>query len=152
MDARDPELDRTIDDGRALLGRDPAAAHALFALAARKSLNDPRAMSHFGLTLVLVEGDRQRGVRYCEEAVRRGRPSQELLLNLARALIFMRQKGHAMRALRRAEELSPGDPGVLQELIQIGLRRRPPIPLLPRDFFLNRWVGWLTWRFSQGRR
>jgi hypothetical protein len=152
MAARDFELDRAIDDGRALLSRDPVAAHALFAWAARRRMSDPRALSHYGLTLVLVEGDKQRGVRFCEEAVRRCPASTELLLNLARALVDTRHKGLAVRALQRAESLSPGDPDVREELLQIGLRRRPPIPFLPRGFFLNRWVGKLTWRLAPGRR
>jgi hypothetical protein len=38
---------------------------------------------------------------------------------------------------------------VLAELSQIGLRRKPLLPFLPRSFFLNRWLGRLTWRLSR---
>ena len=144
-----PELDRLIDEGRALLERDPRAAHALFEKAWLRNLNDARVLSHFGLTLVMVEGDRQRGIRFCEEAVRRGPPTSEFLINLARALVQTRNKEQAVRALVKAQDLAPDDPRVRDEFETLGLRRTPPIPFLPRSFFLNRWLGRLTWRLRR---
>lgn len=145
------ELDRLIDEGRALLESDTKAAHALFERAWLRNLNDVRVLSHFGLTLVLVDGDRQRGIRFCEEAVRRGPPTSEFLINLARALVQTRNKEQAVRALKRAGELAPTDPRVQDAFELLGLRRRPPIPFLPRSFFLNRWLGRLTWRLRRHR-
>ncbi|MFL5398231.1 MAG: tetratricopeptide repeat protein, partial [Myxococcales bacterium] len=110
-----------------------------------------RILSNYGLTLVLVEGDRQRGIRFCEEAVRRGPLTSEMLVNLARALVVTRNKEQAVRALRRAQELSPADPRVGREFLALGLRRPAPIPWLPRTFFLNKWIGKLTWRLSKKR-
>ena len=147
-----PEVDRIIDDGRSLLESDPKAAHAIFERAWRKNLNDPRVLSNFGLTLVLVEGDRQRGIRFCEEAVRRGLLTTETLVNLAKALVVTRNKEQAVRALRKAMELAPDDPRVGEEFAALGLRRPPPIPWLPRDFFLNKWLGKLSWKLSRGAR
>ena len=106
-------------------------------------------LSNYGLTLVLVEGDRQRGIRFCEEALRRGLQTTETLVNLARALVVTRNKEQAVRALRKAMELSPDDPRVTAEFAALGLRRPPPIPWLPRSFFLNKWIGKLTWKFSR---
>ena len=146
-----PELDRLIDEGRALLDADPRAAHALFEKAWLRNLNDARVLSHFGLTLVLVEGDRQRGIRFCEEAVRRGPPTSEFLINLARALVQTRNKEQAVRALVRAQELAPDDPRVRDEFETLGLRRAPTIPFLPRSFFLNKWLGKLSWRLRRTR-
>lgn len=146
------EIDRIIDDGRSLLEADPKAAHEIFTKAWRRNLNDPRVLSNYGLTLVLVEGDRQRGIRFCEEALRRGLQTTETLVNLAKALVVTRNKEQAVRALRKAMELAPDDPRVGQEFAALGLRRPPPIPWLPRDFFLNKWIGKLTWKFSRRYR
>ncbi|HEY4885547.1 MAG TPA: tetratricopeptide repeat protein [Myxococcales bacterium] len=146
------EVDRIIDDGRSLLDLDPRAAHDIFEKAWRRNLNDPRVLSNYGLTLVLVEGDRQRGIRFCEEALRRGMQTTETLVNLARALVVTRNKEQAVRALRKAMELSPDDPRVVTEFAALGLRRPPPIPWLPRDFFLNKWIGKLTWKYSRRAR
>jgi len=146
------DLDRIIDEGRSLLDLDPRAAHDIFEKAWRRNLNDPRVLSNYGLTLVLVEGDRQRGIRFCEEALRRGLQTTETLVNLAKALVVTRNKEQAVRALRKAMELAPDDPRVGQEFAALGLRRPPPIPWLPRNFFLNRWIGRLTWRWSRRYR
>jgi tetratricopeptide (TPR) repeat protein len=146
------ELDRMIDDGRALMETDPRAAHAVLEKAYRKNLNDPRVLSNYGLTLVMVEGDRQRGIRFCEEAVRRGLLTTEALVNLAKALVQTRNKEQAVRALRRAMELAPDDPRVGEEFAALGLRRPPVIAWLPRDFFLNKWLGRFTWWFSRRHR
>jgi Tetratricopeptide repeat len=83
--------------------------------------------------------------------VRRGPLTTEMLVNLARALVVTRNKEQAVRALHRALELAPNDPRVRQEFLTLGLRRPPPIPWLPRNFFLNKWLGRLTWKLS-GRR
>ena len=146
-----PETDRMVDEGRALLDQDPKAAHALFEKAYRRNPNDVRVLANFGLTLVLVERDRQRGIRFCEEAVRRGRPTTEVLVNLARALVQTRNKEQAVRALRRAQELAPDDPRVGAEFVALGLRRVPTLPFLPRNFILNKWLGRLTWRLTRKR-
>jgi len=146
------EIDRIIDEGRALLETDVKAAHEIFQQAWRRNLNDPRVLSNYGLTLVLVEGDRQRGIRFCEESLRRGLQTTESLVNLAKALVVTRNKEQAVRALRKAMELAPDDPRVGQEFAALGLRRRPIIPWMPRSFFLNRWLGKLTWRWSRRYR
>ena len=146
------EIDRIIDEGRALLETDPKEAHEIFTRAWRRNLNDPRVLSNYGLTLVLVEGDRQRGIRFCEEALRRGLQTTETLVNLAKALVVTRNKEQAVRALRKAMELAPDDPRLGAEFAALGLRRPPPFPFLPRTFFLNKWVGWLTWRWSRRYR
>lgn len=143
------ELSRILDEGRTLFETDPKAAHRIFEKAYRRNLNDSRVLSNYGLTLVVVEGDRQRGIRFCEEAVRRGPVTTEMLVNLAKALVHTRNKEQAVRALRRAQELAPDDPRVGAEFVALGLRRPPPIPWLPRGFFLNRWIGLLTWRWSR---
>ena len=142
---------RLVDEGRALLENDVdiPGAHALFERAYLMNLNDLRVMSHYGLTLVLVEGDRQRGIRFCEEAVRRGPVTSELLINLARALVLTRNKEQAVRALVKAQQLAPDDPAVRESFSALGLRRSPPISWLPRNFFLNRWLGRLTWRLRR---
>jgi hypothetical protein len=146
------DVQRWVDEGRTWLEKDARGAHALFEKAHRRNTNDTRAMSHYGLTLVLVEGDRQRGILFCEEAVRRGPPTTELLTNVARALVATRNKEQAVRALRRAQELAPDDPRVTQAFIELGLRRTLFIPWLPRGFFLNKWIGRLTWWLQRERR
>jgi tetratricopeptide (TPR) repeat protein len=143
------ELTLLLEEGRALLDQKPEAAHQKFEAAYRRNLNDVRVLSYYGLTLVVVDGDRQRGIRFCEEAARRGPLTTELLVNLAKALVLTRNKEQAVRALRKAQDLAPDDPRIGREFLALGLRRKPPIAFLPRSFFLNRWIGMLTWRFAR---
>ncbi len=140
---------RLVEDGRALFETDLRAAHLLFERAYLLNLNDLRCMSHYGLTLVMVEGDRQRGIRFCEEAARRDPRNSELLINLARALVQTRNKEQAVRALAKAQELAPDNPSVREAFQLLGLRRPPVIAWLSRDFFLNRWLGRLSWRLRR---
>jgi hypothetical protein len=63
-----------------------------------------------------------------------------------------RNKEQAVRALRKAIELAPNDPRVRAEFAALGLRRPPPIPWMPREFFLNKWIGMLTWKYSKKYR
>jgi tetratricopeptide (TPR) repeat protein len=139
------EVNTLCDEGRALLAEDPKAAHAKFEQAWLKDRNDLRALSHYGLTLVLVEKDRDRGLGFCEQAARRLPQDAERLINLARALVSTRNKEQAVRALKKAQELDVADPRVAEAFCSLGLRRRPPFSSLPRSFFLNRWIGRLTW-------
>ena len=147
----DVELAALIESGREALEKNVQEAHAAFEKAYRRNINDVRVLSNYGLTLVLVEGDRQRGIRFCEEAVRRGPITSEMLINLAKALVVTRNKEQAVRALRRAQELAPDDPRVGQEFLALGQRRPPPKPRRPRTIFLNKWIGKLTWRLSKKR-
>jgi hypothetical protein len=41
---------------------------------------------------------------------------------------------------------------VTAEFVALGLRRPPPIPWLPRNFILNKWIGKLTWKWSRRAR
>lgn len=140
------------DEGRTLLSQDLQAAHAKFEQAWLKDRNDLRALSHYGLTLVLVEKDRDRGLSFCEEAARRSPQSVERLINLAHALVATRSKGQAVRALKKAQVLDEADPRIDEAFSSLGLRRRPLLPALPRSFFLNHWLGRLTWWIRHRRQ
>jgi tetratricopeptide (TPR) repeat protein len=113
-----------------------------FEAAHRLDLNDATAMSVHGMAIAMVQHRYQQGIVFCEEAVRRSGPSPFLLVNLAKAYLAARNRREAVRALRRALARSGGtDERARAELAALGLRRNPPIPFLPRSFFLNRWLG-----------
>src|SRR2546428_11782109 len=146
------DVDRILDEGRSLLDLDPRAAHEIFEKACRRNLNDPRVLSNYGLTLVLVEGDRQRALRFCGEALRRGLHTTEPRAHQVRAPVATRNNEPAGPAPPQALELSPDDPRVSAEFAALGLRRPPPIPWLPRSLFLNKWIGQATSQVSRTQR
>ncbi len=137
-----------LQDGLArYLARDLPGAHAAFEAAHRRATKDPRAMSWYGLTLVVVERNLSLGALYCDEALRAAGPQPELLLNQARVQLFMGHRERAVRAIARGLELSPEDPALRAAQDAMGWRRRPAVPFLSRDNPLNVWLGRLRHRW-----
>ena len=124
-------------------------AHQLFERAHRRSASDPRIMSWYGLTLVVVERNSNLGLLYCDQAIRQAGPEAELLLNQARAHLALGQRERAVRAIARGLERWPGDPSLRAAQASMGWRRRPVLPFLSRNNPVNRWMGGLRHRWAR---
>jgi hypothetical protein len=135
----------------AFQARDAAGAHGAFERAHRRDPRDPRYMSWYGVTLVLVEKNSSLGVSLCDQAVRSAGPDPDLLLNQARVHLALNQRERAVRALLRGLELFPHDPRLLLARDAIGIRRTPVIPFLARKNPLNRFLGRIRHRWHQRR-
>jgi tetratricopeptide (TPR) repeat protein len=131
----------------AFLGGDTSSAHAAFERAHRRDPRDPRYMSWYGLTLVLVERNSSLGVVLCDQALRGAGSDPDLILNLARVHLALNQRERTVRALQRGLELWPDHPGLLYARDALGWRRSPVVPFLSRNSTLNRWLGHLRKRF-----
>jgi tetratricopeptide (TPR) repeat protein len=130
---------------------DVREAHAHFERAHRRDPADPRTMSWYGVTLVLVEKNWSLGVLYCDQALRLTGPEPELFLNQARAHLALGQRERAVRAIARGLSANPHDPALKLAHSSMGWRRRPVLPCLPRSNPLNRWLGKLRHRWSGSR-
>jgi Flp pilus assembly protein TadD len=151
-----PELAGTAEaayeEGKAaFLARDVAAAHQAFERAHRKDPRDPRFMSWYGLTLVLVERNSNLGVSLCDQALRVGGPDVDLLLNQARTHLALNQRIRSVRAIERGLELFPSDPRLAAARDALGQRRAPVLPFLSRRNPLNVYLGRLRHRWNQRR-
>ena len=136
------EAHALLDDGaRRFEAQDLEGAHAIFERAHRRAGNDPRTMSWYGVTLVLVEKNSNLGMLYCDQALRIAGPSPELLLNQARAFLALHQRERAYRAIHRGITQWPDHPALRLAQDAMGWRRRPVLPCLGRGNFLNRWLG-----------
>jgi tetratricopeptide (TPR) repeat protein len=133
----------------AFAARDLEAAHRLFERAHRRDPRHPRAMSWYGVTLVLVERNSALGVSLCDQAVRQCGPEPELALNQARVHLSLNQRERAVKALFRALEARPGEPSLLAAQAAMGVRRPPVIGFLSRGNPLNRLLGRLRHRWLQ---
>jgi tetratricopeptide (TPR) repeat protein len=134
----------------AFRARDLTAAHLAFERAHRRDPRHLRAMSWYGVTLVLVERNSALGVSLCDQALRPG-PDPELLLNLARVHLALASRERTVRALERGLRVAPGDPALLAAQAALGSRRPPVLPLLARSNPLNRLLGGLRHRWSRRR-
>jgi len=132
----------------AFLCGDLSTAHASFERAHRRDPRDPRYMSWYGLTLVLVERNSNLGVLLCDQALRGAGADPDLLLNQARVHLALNQRERTVRALQRGLELWPDHPGLLSARDALGWRRRPVLPFLSRNSPLNVWLGRLRNRFA----
>lgn len=133
----------------AFQARDLTAAHLAFERAHRKDPRQPRAMSWYGVTLVLVERNSALGLSLCDQALRPG-PEPELLLNLARVHLALNSRERAVKAVGRGLQAFPDHPGLQAAQAALGSRRAPVLPLLGRGNPLNRLLGRLRHRW--GRR
>lgn len=150
MRERSRDVRQLIRQG--LASKDPAEQLRCFQRAHERDLNDPAAMSFYGMALAEVQHHYQQGIVFCEEAVRRMGPNPDLLVNLAKAYLAAKNKREAVRALRRAMARAMGEEErVRAELAALGLRRPPVIPFLPRTFFLNKYLGILRHRLLTRR-
>jgi tetratricopeptide (TPR) repeat protein len=138
------------EEGRAaFVARDLDAAHRAFERAHRRDGRDPRFMSWYGVTLVLVERNSSLGIELCDQALRLAGPDPELLLNQARIHLALKQRERAVRAIVRGLELFPGDVRLVAARDAVGIRRPPVIPFLSRNNPLNRVLGRLRHRWKE---
>jgi Flp pilus assembly protein TadD len=138
------------EEGRAAFAaRDVAGAHQAFERAHRRDGRDPRFMSWYGVTLVLVERNSSLGVELCDQALRLAGPDPELLLNQARIHLSLKQRERAVRAIVRGLELFPEDPRLVAARDAMGIRRPPVVRFLSRKNPLNRLLGRLRHRWKE---
>jgi hypothetical protein len=133
----------------AFLARDLEAAHAAFERAYRRDSRDPRFMSWYGVTLVIVERNSNLGVQLCDQALRSGGVDPELLLNSARVHVALNQRERAVRAVARGLELWPEDDRLRAARDALGIRRAPVISFLSRGNPINRVLGRIRHRWQQ---
>lgn len=108
--------------------------------------------SYLGVAMGRVEGRKREAVELCRYAVELAPQDPENRLNLARAYLLIHRRKPAVQQLAVGLRLSPMNKHLRDLREEIGYRRRPFIPFLSRDFFLNRWVGRLTWRLEKQQR
>jgi hypothetical protein len=128
---------------------DASGAHVAFEKAHRREPRDPRYMSWYGLTLVLVERNSNLGVLLCDQALRSAGADPDLLLNQARVHLALNQRERTVKAIQRGLELWPDHAGLLLARESLGWRRRPVLPFLNRNSPLNRLLGRLRHRVAR---
>jgi hypothetical protein len=146
------EAEAILEEGvRRFAGQELEVAHELFERAHRRAGNDPRIMSWYGVTLVLVEKNSNLGMLYCDQALRLAGPTPDLLLNQARAYLALHQRERAYRAIHRGVTQWPDHAALRLAQDAMGWRRRPVLPCLSRANPLNRWLGKMRHRWHNYR-
>jgi tetratricopeptide (TPR) repeat protein len=105
----------------------------------------PKIRSYLGYCIAAQRGQIAEALRLCTSAIEDEPGNPEHHLNMGRVYLSAKKKDEAIAALRKG--LSVGDNSEIKTLLQdLGLRKRPAFPFLPRDHFLNKYMGILLRR------
>ena len=105
-----------------------------------------RLFPDYAVALAGAEKRIEEARQLCAIAIAREPDDAEHLANLARVEVLAGDRGAAVRALRRSEELEPANLLAERLWAEIGRRGAAPIPFLPRESGVNRAVGKLMRR------
>ena len=108
--------------------------------------------SYLGVAMSRAEGRKREGAELARYGVELEPRDPENRLNLARAYLLLHNRRRAVKQLNIGLRISPGNRALSELRERIGYRRRPFIPFLSRDFFLNQWIGRITWRQERQRK
>jgi len=77
----------------------------------------------------------------CESAAKQEFFNPDLYLNLSRVYLQFGRRSEALRYLRRGRMIDPGHDEILRMISDLGLRKTPILPFLPRRHPVNRALG-----------
>lgn len=97
--------------------------------------------SWLGLAIALAERDFEQARTLCESAAKQEFFNPDLYLNLARVYLSVGRRPEALRYLRRGQMIDPGHEAIRHAIGELGLRRVPILPFLPRRHVVNRMLG-----------
>ncbi len=86
-------------------------------------------------------GDLKEAAEMCFRALSSERRNPDVFAALARIYAMGAVRKKAIEAVERGLALSPHHPRLLELRAELGVRRHPPIPFLPRDSRWNIWLG-----------
>jgi len=99
------------------------------------------ALSYYGLCLAKVRRRYAEGAKYCRLSLRVHPREADHYANLSRVYLEANNRREAVDALNRGLRYDPENRELNRILDEIGRRRRPVLRFLPRDNFLNVWLG-----------
>lgn len=138
----DPRALAAYERGRRALAANDLPS-ALSALREAQGLAPDHAQirSGLGLALALAERDFEQARKLCESAAKQEFFNPELYLNLARVYLSVGRRPEALRYLRRGQMIDPGHAAIREAIEELGMRRLPILPFLPRRHVVNRMLG-----------
>lgn len=136
------ELCALCDDARSLLeqGRDAEAVVQLRE-AARRAPDHAQTRSLLGVAVARMPGGFEEARNLCESAARQEFFNPDLYANLAQIYLRVGRRAEALRYLRRGQMIDPGHEGLSAAVSDLGKRRLPVVPFLPRRHPVNRALG-----------
>ncbi|MEZ4278105.1 MAG: hypothetical protein R3F21_00605 [Myxococcota bacterium] len=131
-----------FERGQALLeSGDAAASIELLREAQAAAPEHAQIRSTLGVAMALGTRDFEAARSLCESAAKQEFFNPVLYLNLARVYLSVGRRPEALRYLRRGQMIDPGHVAIREAIHELGLRRVPIVPFLPRRHVVNRMLG-----------
>ncbi len=109
--------------------------------------NTPIIRSYLGYCIAAQRGQIAEALKLCQAAIEADPGTPQHYLNLGRVYLRAKRKDEAIAALRKG--LSTGDNSEIRALLEeLGIRKRPLFPFLPRRHFLNKYAGLILRRLG----
>ena len=137
-----PRAREAFERGRLQLGENDATS-AVASLGEANGLAPEHAQirSFLGLAIALAERDFERSRSLCESAAKQEFFNPDLYLNLAKVYLSVGRRPEALRYLRRGQMIDPGHAEIRDAIAELGMRKLPIVPFLPRRHLVNRMLG-----------
>lgn len=107
--------------------------------------------SYLGFGIAKVQGRHGEGIRVAKLGVELDIHQPESYFLLAETHLLRGDRRSAIGVIENGLLIDASNRGLLELKAQLGLRRRPVLPFLPRRHVLNRWLGKLRHRLLGGR-
>ena len=108
--------------------------------------------SYYGLCIAALRKQYRDAVKYCHLSIKVQRSNVEHYENLGKVHLMARNRKGAVEAFFKGLAVEPNYKPINRILDDIGRRKDPVIPFLPRDNFLNRYFGKLRHENFERRR
>ena len=108
--------------------------------------------SYLGYGIARYERRVKEGLALCQHSIKVQFYEPENYVLLARVYLLRRRRGKAIEALQRALKLNARHPEAIKLAKEVGYRRRPMLPFLPRNNPLNKALGRMRHSVTQGKR
>ena len=107
--------------------------------------------SYLGYGIARYERRGKEGLALCQHAIKIQFYEPENYVLLARVYLLRHRRGKAIEALQRALKLNSRHPEAVKLAKEIGFRRRPVLPFLPRNNPLNKALGRMRHSMRQSK-
>jgi hypothetical protein len=105
--------------------------------------------SYLGYGIALCEHRVREGLELCEKAVKAGFYEPDNFLNLSRAHLLRKNRRAAVKWLTKGLKVDPNHEGLRNLQHDLGVRKSPILPFLPRGNAINVMLGKARHRMSK---
>ncbi len=110
---------------------------------------EPVATSYYALCVAAVREDYDEALELCAHAAKRELYNPVIYLNAGRIFLAKGRKDLAVKAFTKGLRIDRKHPAILRQIRMLGVRRRPPLPFLPRGNPINKYLGLISYRLGR---